>query len=142
MCLEPRPLRQIGSAFWLRIPVGKLHNDRYIPLQPQLKELLDDWVANHRPAGVRSDRLLIDRNRPATGYRVSQILHDQAVDAGIGHVTAHQLLHTLATQARAAGVPLEVIQRRLGHASIRGVKQLGCAPSQRQCGDDAGGDAH
>jgi site-specific recombinase XerD len=25
---------QIGSAFWLRIPVGKLHNDRYIPLHP------------------------------------------------------------------------------------------------------------
>jgi len=27
---------QIGSAFWLRIPVGKLHDDRYIPLHPQL----------------------------------------------------------------------------------------------------------
>ena len=25
---------QIGSAFWLRIPIGKLHNDRYIPLHP------------------------------------------------------------------------------------------------------------
>jgi integrase/recombinase XerD len=25
---------QIGSACWLRIPVGKLHNDRYIPLHP------------------------------------------------------------------------------------------------------------
>jgi hypothetical protein len=23
---------QIGSAYWLRIPIGKLHNDRYIPL--------------------------------------------------------------------------------------------------------------
>ena len=29
---------QIGSAYWLRIPVGKLDNDRYIPLHPQLKE--------------------------------------------------------------------------------------------------------
>ena len=28
---------QIGSAYWLRIPIGKLHNDRYIPLHPQLK---------------------------------------------------------------------------------------------------------
>ena len=32
---------QIGSAYWLRVPVGKLHNDRYIPLHPQLKTLLD-----------------------------------------------------------------------------------------------------
>ena len=45
---------QIGSAYWLRIPVGKLHNDRYIPLHPQLKELLDDWITRHRPAGLRT----------------------------------------------------------------------------------------
>ena len=36
---------QIGSAYWLHVPVGKLHNDRYIPLHPQLKDLLDDWLA-------------------------------------------------------------------------------------------------
>ena len=41
---------QIGSAYWLRIPIGKLHNDRYIPLHPQLKDLLDDWITHHRPA--------------------------------------------------------------------------------------------
>jgi integrase/recombinase XerD len=109
---------QIGSAFWLRIPVGKLHNDRYIPLHPELKELLDDWVANHRPAGVRSDRLLIDRNRPITGYRLSQILHDQAVDAGIGHVTPHQLRHTLATQAINRGMSLDAIAALLGHKTL------------------------
>ncbi len=109
---------QIGSAFWLRIPVGKLHNDRYIPLHPQLKELLDDWVDNHRPSGVRSDRLLIDRNRPLTGYRVSQILHDQAVAAGIGHVTAHQLRHTLATQAINRGMSLDAIAALLGHKTL------------------------
>ena len=43
---------QIGSAYWLRVPVGKLHSDRYIPLHPQLKALLDDWLADaqRRPA--------------------------------------------------------------------------------------------
>ena len=62
---------QIGSAFWLRIPVGKLHNDRYIPLHPQLKEMLDDWITDHRPAGLRTDRLLVERNRPITALRVA-----------------------------------------------------------------------
>ena len=109
---------QIGSAFWLRIPVGKLHNDRYIPLHPQLKELLDDWVLNHRPHGVRSERLLLERNRPLTGYRVSQILHDQAVEAGIGHVTPHQLRHTLATQAINRGMSLDAIAALLGHKTL------------------------
>ncbi len=51
---------QIGSAYWLRIPVGKLHNDRYIPLHPQLKDMLDDWIINHRPTGLRSERLLLE----------------------------------------------------------------------------------
>ena len=41
---------QIGSAYWLRVPLGKLRNDRYIPLHPQLKDLLDDWLA-HAPPG-------------------------------------------------------------------------------------------
>jgi hypothetical protein len=35
---------QVGSAYWLRVPLGKLHNDRYIPLHPQLKALLDAWL--------------------------------------------------------------------------------------------------
>ena len=41
---------QIGSAYWLHVPLGKLRTDRYIPLHPQLKEMLDEWVAD-RPAG-------------------------------------------------------------------------------------------
>lgn len=109
---------QIGSAFWLRIPVGKLHNDRYIPLHPQLKEMLDDWVANHRPTGLRSDRLLLERNRPLTGLRVSNALSRLSRDADIGHVTAHQLRHTLATQAINRGMSLDAIAALLGHKTL------------------------
>lgn len=109
---------QIGSAFWLRIPVGKLHNDRYIPLHPQLKEMLDDWVDNHRPTGLRSDRLLIERNRPITGLRVANALSRLSNEAGIGHVTAHQLRHTLATQAINRGMSLDAIAALLGHKTL------------------------
>jgi integrase/recombinase XerD len=109
---------QIGSAFWLRIPVGKLHNDRYIPLHPQLKEMLDDWVENHRPSGLRTDRLLVERNRPVTGLRVANALKRLATDAGIDHVTAHQLRHTLATQAINRGMSLDAIAALLGHKTL------------------------
>jgi integrase len=45
---------QIGSSFWLRIPVGKLHTDRYVPLHPQLKTLLDQWrTIGHAPGRTR-----------------------------------------------------------------------------------------
>ncbi|HEC08714.1 MAG TPA: integrase [Acidimicrobiales bacterium] len=109
---------QIGSAFWLRIPVGKLHNDRYIPLHPDLKTLLDDWITNHRPTGLRSDRLLLHNGRPITKLRVSKALGRIADNAGIGHVTPHQLRHTLATQAINRGMSLEAIAALLGHKTL------------------------
>jgi len=34
MTLTVDAVVQIGSAFWLKVPVGKLHNDRFIPLHP------------------------------------------------------------------------------------------------------------
>jgi integrase/recombinase XerD len=109
---------QIGSAHWLRIPVGKLHNDRYIPLHPELKDLLDDWIANHRPTGLRSDRLLLENGRPVTKLRVANALSRIAHDAGIGHVTPHQLRHTLATQAINRGMSIDAIAALLGHKTL------------------------
>jgi site-specific recombinase XerD len=109
---------QIGSAYWLRIPIGKLHTDRYIPLHPQLKELLDDWIAHHRPTVLRSDRLLLERYRPITARRIATALHRFGADAGIGHVTAHQLRHTLATQAINRGMSLDAIAALLGHKTL------------------------
>ena len=53
---------QIGAAYWLHVPLGKMRTDRYIPLHPQLKELLDEWVA-HRPASLREPWLFMDRGR-------------------------------------------------------------------------------
>jgi integrase/recombinase XerD len=109
---------QIGSAYWLRIPVGKLHNDRYIPLHPQLKELLDDWITRHRPAGLRTNRLLLEHNRPISDHRITKALTRLAEAAGIGNVTAHQLRHTLATQAINRGMSLEAIAALLGHKTL------------------------
>jgi integrase/recombinase XerD len=109
---------QIGSAFWLRIPVGKLHNDRYIPLHPQLKEMLDDWITHNRPVGLRTERLLVERNRPLTALRVATALSRLATEAGIGHITAHQLRHTLATQAINRGMSLDAIAALLGHKTL------------------------
>jgi integrase len=109
---------QIGSAYWLRVPLGKLRNDRYIPLHPQLKALLDDWLAE-RPDGLRSDYLFIEHGRRITKSRVEHAVHKTAASAGIGHVTPHQLRHTLATQAINRGMSLEALAALLGHRSLR-----------------------
>lgn len=109
---------QIGSAFWLRVPVGKLHNDRYIPLHPHLKDLLDDWL-ERRPDGLRSQLLFIDRGRPIAESRVDRAVGKAAAAAGIGHASPHQLRHTLATQAINRGMSIEAIAALLGHKSLR-----------------------
>ena len=52
----------VGETQWLRVPVGKLHTDRYIPLHPILLELLDQW---RTWAGPNDSGLLItNRGRP------------------------------------------------------------------------------
>jgi site-specific recombinase XerD len=42
---------QIGAAPWLHVPPGKLRDDRYLPLHPNLLALIDDYRAKHVPAG-------------------------------------------------------------------------------------------
>jgi hypothetical protein len=42
---------------------GELRTDRYIPLHPQLKEMLDEWVANRPAANPREDARGINERR-------------------------------------------------------------------------------
>jgi integrase len=109
---------QIGAAYWLHVPLGKLRTDRYIPLHPQLKDMLDEWIAL-RPTGLREPWLFMERGRRIGKQRVGDAVTSAAVAAGIGRVTPHQLRHTLATQAINRGMSLEAIAALLGHKSMR-----------------------
>ena len=108
---------QIGAHHWLRVPIGKLHTDRYIPLHPAVKALLDDWITR-RPDALRTNLLFIDRGRRIPRSRLQHAVADCALRAGLGHVTPHQLRHTLATQAINRGMSLEAIASLLGHQSL------------------------
>ena len=109
---------QIGSAYWLHVPLGKMRTDRYIPLHPQLKELLDEWIAD-RADGLREPWLFMRRGRRIGVRSVEQAVASVAREAGISHLTPHQLRHTLATQAINRGMSLEAIAALLGHKSMR-----------------------
>ena len=110
-------ITQVGEGRWLRTPVGKLHTDRYIPLHPRVDELLQQWVSAHPPQ-PGTTLMFTDRGRPVPGRRVDTAVYAAASAAGIGHVTPHQLRHTLATQAINRGMSLEAIAALLGHASL------------------------
>ena len=109
---------QIGDAHWLRVPVGKLRNDRFIPLHPDLVALLADWTATNADHIRTQHRLIADRHQPIDRRTVYRIVSTIGRQAGIGHVHPHQLRHTLATQAINRGMRLEAIAALLGHRSL------------------------
>jgi integrase len=116
--LESDAMVTVGDTHWLRIPVGKLHNDRYVPLHPILVELITEWLAIRPPS--RSGRLVErDDGKPFDRRTVHRYVVAVAKRAGVGHVHPHQLRHTLATQAINRGMSLEAIAALLGHRSMR-----------------------
>jgi site-specific recombinase XerD len=109
---------QIGDAYWLRVPVGKLRNDRFIPLHPDLVTLLAEWTATNAEHIRAQHRLIADGHTPIIRRTVHRIVATTAAKAGIGPVHPHQLRHTLATQAINRGMRLEAIAALLGHRSM------------------------
>jgi len=107
---------KINGRHWLRVPVGKLHNDRYVPLHPQLVELLD---THHAGRDDDLDRLIIWNGGPLNRHQITRMLNRIAKAAGIAHVHPHQLRHTLATQAINRGMSLEAVAAMLGHKTLR-----------------------
>jgi site-specific recombinase XerD len=108
---------QIGAGPWLHVPVGKLHDDRYLPLHPNLVTLIDDYRTRH----VLADHPLLLPRENGTAldrHTVTRFINKAAAAAGLPHLHPHQLRHTLATQAINRGMSLEAIAAMLGHRSM------------------------
>jgi site-specific recombinase XerD len=107
----------IGAAHWLHVPVGKLHDDRYLPLHPHLVTLIDDYRTRH----VAADNPLLLPRESGTAldrHTVTRLINKAGAAAGLPHIHPHQLRHTLATQAINRGMTLEAIAALLGHRSL------------------------
>jgi site-specific recombinase XerD len=107
----------IGDGHWLRVPVGKLRNDRYVPLHPELVTLFADWTATNVDHIRAHHRLVADHRGTLDRHLVGRIVRRVARHAGV-RVHPHQLRHTLATQAINRGMRLEAIAALLGHRSM------------------------
>jgi integrase len=116
--LRDDAMYRIGDTYWLRIPLGKLHNDRSVPLHPMLVGLINDYRAWRGPTATG---LLVERDdhQPFDRRTIHRYVRAVARRAGIGNVHPHQLRHTLATQCLNRGMSLEAIAALLGHRSPR-----------------------
>jgi hypothetical protein len=82
----------LGSDPELHVPVGKLHNDRYLPLHPNLVALIDDYRARFvppdhplllpRPNGTALDRHAVTRMINRAGRRRRRPTSDEEAPGG------------------------------------------------------------
>ncbi len=109
---------RVGDTWWLRIPIGKLHNDRNVPLHPLLVGLISDYQARRGPS---RNGYLLEREdgHPFDRRTIHRYVERVAKRARVGPVHPHQLRHTLATQCLNRGMSLEAIAALLGHRSPR-----------------------
>ncbi len=112
---------------WLRVPTGKLHNDRMIPLRPSVVETLDAWMRCRGPQPLLRDErtekmqdfLFTWRGSSPTPDSLNHLIARICQIAGVPRATSHQFRHTLAVQWRKNGMKIETISRMLGHKSLR-----------------------
>lgn len=120
------------SGTWLRVPLGKLNDERAVPLDDVALEAFAEWLARRsaqRPLpGPRDGRpchlVFVERGRRIGPGRIQQGLRDAVKASGLvgsdGHplrVVAHQLRHTWATELVIAGMSLQALMTLLGHRS-------------------------
>ena len=114
---------------------GKGDKRREVGMDQWGWDLLRPWLAYRVQIAVGALFCVIDgrtRGRPLTTTTVRQQLRRTAVKAGVRRRFApHQLRHAHAVEMAREGVPLNVIQRQLGHAN------LGITCVYRQGIDDA-----
>ncbi len=102
----------------LRIQQGKGHKDRDVPLSPRLLQVLREYWRSERPAPWLFPGQF--PHRPMSRYSPTQLYNIAKNKAAITKTGGiHTLRHGYATGLLEAGVELPVIQRRLGHNSIR-----------------------
>jgi integrase len=120
------------AGSWLRVPLGKLNNERAVPLDQPTLDVLDCWLTHRRRQrplphprdGRLADFVFVERGRHLGPTRLSSGLRHAAVAAGLTgvdgqplHVVSHQLRHTYATSLVNAGMSLQALMTLLGHRS-------------------------
>lgn len=116
-------LRHLGGEQWaLHVPVGKLHNERWTPVDEQVRTIMARLsflrtLPGPEGSAVPPEFLLPRAKGP--GVLCAQLraaLSDAATQAGItAHIVPHQMRHTYATTMLRAGVSLPALMKLLGH---------------------------
>ena len=120
------------AGSWLRVPLGKLHTERVVPLDAATLDAFDDWFSRrqqqraipHPRHGRPVDFVFVENGRHLGPARIQRGLRNavraaaiNGVDGQPRRIVAHQLRHTYATSLVNAGMTLQALMQLLGHSS-------------------------
>lgn len=100
---------------------GKGGRQRKVGIDGDALALLRRWLEHRQALGLNGRQPLFCslQGRPLSTSYLRKLLPDLAARAGVERrVNPHCLRHTRAAELAEAGVPVNVIQRALGHASL------------------------
>src|ERR1035437_5985556 len=100
---------------------GKGDKRRVVGLEPGAKAILDVWLERRSSLGLNGRQAMFCtlKGSPLHQGYVRPLFKRLAQRAGIEkRCHAHGLRHTLASELAAEGVPVNVIQKHLGHSSL------------------------
>ena len=124
--LNRASLRHLGGNQWaLHVPLGKLHNERWVPVDEDARRIFDRIISLVAPVPEQTPDcssyplLLLPNGNRVTYHRISKALKKTAKRAGCPPVRLHQLRHTYATVMLRAGISLTALKEILGHRDIR-----------------------
>ena len=107
----------LNETNWLRVPVGKLHTDRYVPLHPSLLELHRTWRDWAGPDDT--GRLISNHGRVLNRYTVARNVAASRGSPGSVTSTPISCITRSATQSVNNGMSVEAVSAMLGHRSMR-----------------------
>jgi len=117
--LSPDCLRHLGADQWsLHVPVGKLHNERWTPVDEQIRTLIARlcYLRTLPPAAPPEFLLPRPKGPRVLCQQLRAALCAAAAQSGISaHIVPHQMRHTFATSMLRAGVSLPALMKLLGH---------------------------
>jgi site-specific recombinase XerD len=110
-------------TFTLRVPVGKTHAERIIPLDARTVQLIERIIAqracrqNRRLPATRKHLMMIDHwGRHLTQQSYSRIIKELTAHIGSTEpIYCHRLRHTYASELARAGMPVPALMKLLGH---------------------------
>lgn len=119
-------LRHLGGNQWaLHVPLGKLHNERWVPMDEEACKIFNRILSLSHPPPIEDPNptspllLLLPNGHKVSYTRIRTALVHATIRAGCPPIRLHQLRHTYATVMLRAGISLTALKEILGHRDIR-----------------------